>query len=199
MGRGSSNAGKKTPFTTFDTDSDAYKYFMSPEGGFTKWKDGMTGGEKKSVEGYTGIDYKQINARLREGDDLGSYKKQVDEIDSAISKFNLKKNIKVYRGTGMHVAQMMFGTTNPKEIEAKFKGGTIKDKGYMSSSTNKNKTFNGGFRLHITVKKGKGKGAYIAPISNFEGESEFLIKRGANLKITGARNKGSDLIVYAEM
>ena len=196
MGRGSS----KTGALDLGDNMGAINFFNSPPppgGASGEWDRNITEDERMSIIGYTGSDFEYINAALR-GGDMDSYiEHQVDEIDSGISKFNLKQDIKVYRGVDSLVVKQALGTTDPDEINANFKGGVFKDNGFMSTSTNKQKTFSGA-QFEISVKRGRGKGAFVAPISSFKSESEFLLKRGTELKITGASYKGGRLHIQCE-
>ena len=134
---------------------------------------------------YTGDRYIEINGRLRDGN-MNGVENEVQQLDSAISKFELKNDIEVHRGISSTALSQWFGTDDVDEINSKFKGGTIQDKGFVSTSTSPDKAFFEKVKLRITVKKGKGKGAYIAPISNYKRESEFLLKRNSTFKIKGA-------------
>lgn len=76
-------------------------------------------------------------------------------------------------------------------------GGTINVKTYVSTSIDSGYALP--FRYNIYVKKGKGKGAYIAGISNIPQEYEFLIKRGSNFKVQGVKKEGDNVLVDLEL
>ena len=191
MGRGSSGAGKSGG-KILATNGDAIDYFTSPPppgGSFGDWEKKLTALEKNTTVNYTGSAYEGINRRLREGAALGGYKMDVEGIDDAIAKFELKDDIKVYRGTSSSALKSLFGDRHitAEDINKKFKGAVVRDKAYLSTATNPGASFGGWVRFEITVRKGKGKGAFLAPISKHKSESEFLLKRNAGLKIKGAR------------
>lgn len=161
------------------------------------WKYDMTGKERDTLTDYTETFFSRVNYDLR-WDNTEDFEKQISELDSAISKFNLTSDIVTYRG----VSKSAFGGGVP-EI-----GSIISDKAYLSTSIDKSvveKNFNKGYILKINVPKGKGRGAYVDSISYHKGEREFLMKRGSKLKITGTASgdkegfHGGQTVVYADL
>ncbi len=154
------------------------------------WQNSLSNTEKKGIKEYTDYRSYNINADLRNGKyNTSKWKKQIDEMDKAISKFDLSSDIKVYRGTNI----MEFGKTfnDFSDIKA-LEGKNIELPSYTSTSTNykvADKEFDGEILMQIEVKKGRGKGAYvdylsyINPDNEEDRESEFLLKRNSQLKI----------------
>lgn len=140
------------------------------------WRDNMTQKELKTTRMYTGSAYYKWNDSLRNNNGEG-YEKYTKELDSAISKFDLKNDIIVYRGTGSYA----FPGGTP-EI-----GSIISDKAFLSTSVSKDvaRDFDSGIILKIQVPSGRGRGAYVKSVSQHKGENEFLMARNTNLKITG--------------
>ena len=193
MGRGSSGAGKGGG-KVMNTNKDAIDYFTSPPppgGSYGDWSDKLTAAEDNWIYEYTGVSYRTINERLRNGHTNG-IEQAVACMDDGIAKFELKDDIKVYRGVSSSALKDLFGNRyiSADEINKNFKGATVRDKAYLSTATNPGASFGGRVRFEITVRKGKGKGAFVAPMSKHKSESEFLLKRSTPLKIKGARRTG---------
>ena len=164
-----------------------------------KWRNDITREEDNSVFEYTGDAYIGINEGLRTGEGFSEdyYEFMVNDIDSAIGKFNLKQNIVVYRG----VSKAAFGGAGPEV------GAILQDKGFMSTTVKKSvaASFDKGYILKINVPKGKGRGAYVRSISQFSNEHEFLMKRSSKLKITRVGSgesegfHGGQTVIYADL
>lgn len=200
-GRGSSSGiTAASPPREFNNYHDAYDFFGVSEasGMFPDWKTGITTDQLDSVVEYTGSYYKHLNDVLRSGkpskfkatrakDDA-----HIQNIDNAISAFTLTENLRVFRGAG---TKLINGYSTVAEINANLKGATVQDNGYMSTSAVKGSNFSGQIVYEINVPKGKGRGAFIAPVSKFHHENEFLLARGTKFKVEGARMDGTQVVV----
>jgi len=69
----------------------------------------------------------------------------------------------------------------------------------MSTSASSGAQFSGSYKFIITVPAGVGRGAYIAPLSHYQSENEFLLQRGSSFKITKAVQSGSTTEVYLRL
>ena len=175
----------------FEHYQDAYSFFgvgdtFSPEAMFPNWQSDINSDERAAVIDYTGSEYQKINSCLRSnGYDTASkfLKTKIDRIDADIEKFVLSKTLTVLRGSSEH---LVGGYTTAAEINANLKGAIVRDKAFMSTSAVSGDQFPGKILYQITVPKGKGRGAFVAPISNFKTENEFLLKRGTQFKVLGA-------------
>ena len=158
-----------------------------------KWTTDMSKSELNAAELYTGSAYYQWNESLRTKDGKG-WEVYTDNLDNALSKFNLKENIVTYRGLGYGAMQDIFGSDSPdmKTIYG-MKGAIISDKAFLSTSIDKNvaRNFGGNYMFKINIPKGKGRGAYVDSISKHSGEREFLMPRNTQLKITGGYRDSS--------
>ena len=96
-------------------------------------------------------------------------------IESAINKFDLKDNIIVYRRADISLLNYF-----EKILQS---GGIFQDDGFTSCTTLKIGSTDTDIEIVITVPKGKGYGAYIAPMSDFPEECEFLLNRGTLFKV----------------
>lgn len=137
--------------------------------------------EKDAIENYTTLS-NEINPYLR-----GQTTKQRDDVDedvaaldSAISRFELPYDLRVYRAS------------DDSLIKGKKIGDIVEDKAFVSTSPYKGpvedfrKKWGGGSKLTyiINVPKGKGRGAYL-PYYSHQGfsEDEFLLGRNNKFKI----------------
>lgn len=156
-----------------------------------------------SLYNYTGSFYKAANSYLRKTkkSDYAGYsptdlKARIKEIDTALSKFDLKNNIMVYRGSTNH----LIGGAKTVDDVKKIVGSVVRDKGFMSTSTRKSSAFSDDVHYEIKVPKGKDRGAYVGGVSHFGHEKEFLLNRGTQFKVLGAREgKYGKLIVQLEV
>lgn len=172
------------PAKSFTDVADAKAYFGDA------WTTSLTPNEKDAVTAYTGSWYAGLNKRLRAEKDLldDSEAARVKALDSAIAKSELKEAIAVRRFSGPE----LFGKSYDEDISfselESLVGATITDKGYTSTTVlPKEDSSFGDIAMHITVPPGKGRGAYVAPISKYKDEQEFLLARGSNFKVTGIK------------
>lgn len=187
---------KAEEYKTFQTGDEANKALQRD---VDKWESKITSEESESVRFYTGEFYADINQYYRKTSgyeyvDADLVKEESKAIDSVIKKFDLSKNIKVYRGCDL-------GALGVMDVSDLTVGNVYVDKGYMSTSVVKDvaKEF-GDVLLEINVPKGKGTGAYINSRSRFmDEEYEFLIKRGAKCKIVEIDKSGDKPIVRMEI
>lgn len=188
-GRGSSSkkAKKNERFEDFfrseDYDAENSFFGVFNKGDNDKWYDSLSKFEKSNIISYTGSKYTDINKYLRDPDGFAgsdSYKKelkrQAGDIQAAITKTPLKKNIVVHRYDN--------GGFLGKNVSDVIIGQTITSKQFISTSTRR-KTGFGHIGYDIRIKKGSKAGQYIAGMSYYSTEKEFLIKHGAKFKVTG--------------
>ena len=168
-----------------------------------EWNKSLTGQQKNSISNYSSHFHENINFVLRGGKDDGDWTDHVNSIADAISKYELKEDVKVFRAVNY---KTVFGDIPPETLI----GRVEKDKGFMSSSFDINKmgdiTKNfphvqkSPVILEIDVPKGIGRGAYIFDHSTTPEEQEFLIQRGSKYKIYGMdKTKNGILILKAEL
>lgn len=186
MGRGASKAGGKGGGSLknpkdFKSQQEAEEYFEK-----TGFIDSLSQDERKGIVTYTGAAFETINDSLRGKRKMADdTQKVIDQIDAGIAKSILKEPVTVYR----NVHGMAFGLNGKPPTEAALKeliGGEFVEKGYTSTSAGKN-VFGSSDKvlLKINVPSGIGFGGYVAPISQFHSESEFLIKRNTTYRIKG--------------
>lgn len=96
-------------------------------------------------------------------------------LESAINKFDLEDNIIIYRR-----AEIALLNYFEKIFQA---GGIFQDDGFTSCTALKIGSTENEIEIVVLVPKGKGYGAYIAPLSAFPEECEFVLNHGTIFKI----------------
>lgn len=167
---------------------------------YGKWSNEITTLEGRSIENYTGPDYSAVNGLLRHEMTENQVKlwndtcnmdiqDMIDNITSAVSKFDLEQNIMVYRTCEKDVLENL-----KTEV-----GSIFHDDGFGSTSVTWSKKAGGNIRMEIEVPKGKGVGAWVNPLNGYEGtdrdEYEFLLNRGTDYKVLGVEESDGDTIV----
>lgn len=178
--------------SSYGEDADAY--FRS-NSNYEDWVSGsvMEDKEYDAVKDYTGSMYKKINdvargtnnTKLTEAD-KPYYLEKLKNAEAGLNKSELNKNIVVWRGT----SSIMFGQKDMSYEQIKaFEGGMIRDKGLMSTSPHRNDCwaddshYGTNVFLKMSIPKGKGRGAWVDPISMHKGEKEFLVNTNSCFKI----------------
>ena len=164
---------------------------------FGSWYDGLSGEETTSIAEYSGDAYSGINGLLRghmtekmvkAWDDVSSMgiREMIDHIDDSISRFELKKGIKVYRTCEKDVFENLSTQVGSKFV----------DDGFVSTTVLNKKVASGNVFMEIDVPPGTGRGAWINPLSGSADEEwEFLLQRGSVFEITDVSDVGDDIVV----
>lgn len=195
------NKNSQVEYTNFKTGVEVNDFFyydnkekgvlLKKKSTYGKWYSGLSKDEYNCISDYTGAGYGDVNDFLRKRNSWDTINKDKvmymsKHLDSAISKFHLKDNIVVQRGVMDDALDEIIGKYNITE-NSEFIGKIYHDEGYMSTSalfgnrvaTSKPVVF------EINVPAGTGNGAYVNKLSGFKDvEYEFLLKRGADYKIT---------------
>lgn len=170
--------------------------YYRTETAYGKWDQETTSQETVAIMNYCGPDYSGINGLLRHEmtenqvklwDNTGTSKiaDMITNMDSAISKFELPEDIKVFRTCENDVLE---------KLEAKI-GSTFHDDGFVSTSVVREKQASGNIFMEISVPKGKGVGAWVSPISGKPEEYEFLLNRGTDFTVTDISRDGVDTVI----
>jgi hypothetical protein len=161
------------------------------------WEAGLTSDESVSIANYSGDAYSGINGLLRkqmtekmvdawDATERMGIRGMIENIDSAISKFELKAPIRVYRTCERDVLDAL--RAEP--------GATFRDNAFVSTSALSKKVASGNVVMEINVPPGKGHGAWINPLSGaMDEEYEFLLPRGSEFMITGVEQRGADTVL----
>lgn len=196
-----------------DLSSKSYKdtkEWFKANSNYTKWEEQMEEDEYYDTLGkYSGEYYSPINHYLRKGEFTASryYEKDdmiedIQEMDKAISAFELKQPITVYRKSD----SSMFGKNDMSYEQIKaLEGKVFSDKAYVSASTKSGElpgeqTVTGNMYYHIDVPAGRGNGAYVAYFSENHSEREFILKRGSKYQVTKVVKDADGItVVYMRM
>ena len=194
--------GRGGSFVSHSNRSDSYKFFGVGNAGssYEMWHRSIDEDEEYEVTRYTGNWYGMVNSVLRsrdfyddlEPDEQMEVDDSIAALDSAISKFDLKKNLTVFRGSS---STLVGGYDTAEEINSNLKGAIVQDRAYMSTTANKRDMLVDDITYEIKVPKGKGRGAFVAPISKAKSEDEFLLKRGTKFKVLGATKRDWQVVV----
>lgn len=155
---------------------------------------GLSEDTMKGIYAYTGSDYADVNRGLRSGS-LGGKKgvlgflkseshleKIVSSLDEAMKKSVVKESFVTYRGMYLQDEALK------QYLHAK-PGDTIRDNGFISTSTNPEKSFSGNIQLEITVPKGTRGAVSVNEISRYKDEEEVVLNRGGGFKIISVEDK----------
>lgn len=186
--------------TTDASKSSAFFGVNQTNGMFPDWRNNLLPDQLSAVRFYTGSAYEDINDALRiSGLHNASSRMQetIANITDAIDKFKLKKSLTVYRGAS---GAIFGGDKTVDEINAMARAGArLTDKGFMSTSASEGAQFGGDYRFVITVPAGTGRGAYVAPVSHYGSENEFLLQRNSTFKIVKAVQSGYHIDVHLRL
>lgn len=144
---------------------------------YGNWRNKLTDALKQSVKCYTEMAFRNINKYLRNkkaGDK--ELEGRIDEIEKAINLFELKDDMVVHRRISNSLIDQFINAPD----------GIYQDNGFCSTTLVRGsfkKRITNEIDLRIKVPKGKGVGAWIAPISKYPKESEFLLQRGSRFRI----------------
>lgn len=198
--------------------------FFKKQKSYQKWYNELTEEEKNAIYTYTGSDYHNFNNIKRFGIDkafklseefwLEEYgeadldlalkrvreaKTKIPFLEKALSDFAPEKSFKAYRGTGsVSALGEDLGYMN-LEVGQKL---TL-DKSFASFSLDKNyaREFaidgeGADILFEVTVRKGQKTGAYIAELSDFNPEKEYLMKPNLKYNVVSKKETEDGLLVY---
>ena len=155
--------------------------------------------ERDAIVSYTGNGYFDMNKYLRTGNEVynknGNTSKKIKSMTDALEKSSLKEDIVVHRGIGGSLPAMLGvdnNTLKNKEFQQSLRGTVITEKGFFSSGGSMKDSW-AGTKIHAKVPKGS-KGMYVDPISEFQGEHEFILQRNSSFKIIDYVTKGNGTI-----
>ena len=191
--------GEKPPRSLRRENREEYDRLLEEyrQSSFGSWYNGLSGEETTSIGEYSGDGYSGINGLLRghmtekmvkAWDDVSSMgiREMVDHIDDSISRFELKKGIKVYRTCEKDVFESLSTQVGSKFV----------DDGFVSTTVLNKKVASGNVFMEIDVPPGTGRGAWINPLSGSADEEwEFLLQRGSVFEITDVSDVGDDVVV----
>lgn len=175
-----SGVGATAKIRTFDSPQKIKNW---GEKHYSRWEKGLDEDEKAAIGDYTSSDYRDLNRALRSGGDLNAHQQSIaDQMDNALERAVVPERVMAYRSAGT-------GSAFPGDPED-WVGRTFQDSGFVSTSLDEKvaENWSGSYKMEIDVPKGSS-GAYVENISWLQGESELLLPRGSQFKITGVRTE----------
>lgn len=192
-------------FDTGDAANDFFYYDGDERGLLAKkrskhaqWQKSLTEDEDYAIGDYTGGGYWDINSYLRKTGDWENInaefvKQQIKGLDSAISRYELKDNIRVQRGVMNDVIDKLVEDNDVHESLSELIGKKFHESAYSSTTVVQN---NGVATakptiLDIEIPAGTGRGAYVNQLAGQfqDTEYEFLLKRGSTFTIKEIREE----------
>ena len=163
---------------------------------YGQWRKAIENTEKNAVVKYTSNYYTEMNGWLRglkadtafTPEELSRLRKYIVDCETALEKSVLPDDILVHRKAGFEMLQLYKDAPN----------GIFLDEGFTSTSPVKN-SFPGDIDIEIIVPAGRGVGMWVAPISAYKNENEFLINRGAKFKVLEINENGNRPLVKLEV
>ncbi|AVH47456.1 capsid protein [Staphylococcus haemolyticus] len=157
----------------------------------TVWDKQLSQNEKQSINAYTTNVGKLINLALLNDDDiLPEIQEHIDNIQSAIDKFDLQNDLLAFRGLSKLEFDMIDVGEQITKSFLQFKSTTLsndvaKEFSSMSAIDSGQDPFdNRRYGLIVNVPKG-ANGAYIKHLSDAPNENEFLLNKGVSYKVIG--------------
>ena len=189
-------------YRTFENGDEVNDFFYydgeerGKSNGYKQWQKSLTQYEKEAVENYADRGFYNLNRYLRKENTTLSNANRLDfmakNIDSAISKFELKDNIRVQRGVTNDVVEDLLSKYSDSGDLSDLIGKKYVDKAYSSTTAlygnnvaNEKTTV-----FDIDIPAGVGRGAYINQLSKYrDTEFEFIIRRDARFTIKEAKKE----------
>ena len=173
---------------------------------FDSWIDELSYEEKYAVRKYTSSAYKSMNKYLRGEQSFTEYLDEVNGVKEALknaSKYN-DRDIVVRRGSGYNSLKGLLGKKSSIDREyveknkEKLIGSVCREDGFLSTSPDPSGGFNREIEYIIKVPQGS-QGAYIASISEFRSEKEYLLNAGSTFVVKDIDTEYSTIKVYLEL
>lgn len=151
--------------------------------------------QAQALADYTAGGYVGVNDGLRDDDIDEKIQEQIELIDSAIQNTpNLPSDTKLYRGLTSEAYNDAF---NNGDLVV---GDVIIEDGFMSTSIGQETPWlftskkNNGVFYEILAPKGT-TGIYVEPVTTQEGELEWLLPKGTNLKIVSIDTSNPNTVI----
>ena len=190
VGTGASSAGS---FSSGSSSGDSSSSVMSAG---ADWANSLSDTEKEAVNAYTNTAYSNINQNLRgisNSWDPGNLDR-AKALHSALGRSSLPCDCTVYRGASSAVLGNYKNLSNEE-----LKGKILKDNGFMSTSLDRDRAFEGDILLEIDVPKGS-KGAYVGNVGHYGHiESEVLFDCNSMMVINDVQNINGKRVIKASM
>lgn len=199
--------------------------FFRLQGSYKKWYNELTDDERSVIYSYTTENYHDFNNIKRYGldealkirekfwfanggdaedlpfalDIVKDTEANIPILEKAISKFAPEKSFKAYRGSGSVSAL----GKDLGYLDFEVGQSIVLDKAFTSFSLDKNyakelaiKGEGADVLFEVTVRKGQKTGAYIAELSDYNSEKEYLMKPNLKYRIISKKENDDGMIIY---
>ena len=200
--------------------------FFRLQGSYKRWYNELTDDERSVIYSYTTENYHDFNNIKRYGldealkirekfwfanggdaedlpfalDIVKDTEANIPILEKAISKFAPEKSFKAYRGSGSVSAL----GKDLGYLDFEVGQSIILDKAFTSFSLDKNyakelaiKGEGADVLFEVTVRKGQKTGAYIAELSDYNTEKEYLMKPNLKYRIISKKENDDGMIIYS--
>jgi SPP1 gp7 family putative phage head morphogenesis protein len=205
-------------------DSDDIDAFFNKQKSYQKWYNGLKEEEKHAIYSYTTSDYHNFNNIKRFGldkalelekefwldehgkagleyalEEVRKTKNKIPILEKALSDFAPEKTFKAYRGTGSvsalgeDLGYMDLKVGQKLSLDKSFTSFTLNE-GYAREFARDGDGAN--ILFEVTVKKGQKTGAYIAELSDYNPEKEYLMKPNLKYNVISKTETEDGLLVY---
>ena len=204
---------KKPKYISYKNEDDLLKSRTTKKGkDFIK---SLGNREYSALEYYTGDGYMSINEQLRKGIDFDE-EDTIKLISDSLKKYKSADNIIVHRGASKKAVKDLFDSNleldrafrkyrnddniSQDELNKKFVGNVIVDKGFMSTTAYEGAEFKKDVTLHINIPKDSNYGGYINELSKYKNrEYEYLLDSNLALEIKEAKIENNKLNLYVDI
>ena len=198
--------------------------FFKKQKSYQKWYNGLTEEEKHAIYSYTTSDYHDFNNIKRFGldkalelkkefwldehgeagleyalEEVRKTENKIPILEKALSDFAPEKTFKAYRGTGSvsalgeDLGYMDLKVGQKLSLDKSFTSFSL-DEGYAREFAIEGDGAN--ILFEVTVKKGQKTGAYIAELSDYNPEKEYLMKPNLKYNVISKTETEDGLLVY---
>lgn len=199
--------------------------FFRLQGSYKKWYNELTDDERSVIYSYTTENYHDFNNIKRYGldealkirekfwfanggdaedlpfalDIVKDTEANIPILEKAISKFAPEKSFKAYRGSGSvsalgkDLGYLDFEVGQSIILDKAFTSFTL-DKNYAKELAIKGEGAD--ILFEVTVNKGQKTGAYIAELSDYNSEKEYLMKPNLKYHIISKKENDDGMIIY---
>ena len=183
-------------FKRFNNAKDAAEYFGMKAGEratpFGHWESNLTDEERTAIRKYTSSYYTPMNEWLRKqrpsksfsANELKTLKETIKACETGLAKGILRDDVLFHRQVRLDML----------EVYSKARHGIFIDEGFVSTTPVKG-SFTGTVDVEIKILAGTEIGAWIAPLSRYVEEYEFLLNRGSKFLIESIDTSGKRPLV----
>ncbi len=195
--------GEPQEFINGEQDAANNFFGYGNDGTYDDWEERLKLPERTSLADYTGNsrvrgNFRELNEPMRNEQPMEKdLQDRVKHINNAMNKYELGDDLIVYRGCS---GDLFGGLYDADEIRKNYLGRVVRDRGFVSTSAVKGKQFTKkSIQLKIRIPHGRGRGAFISPLSHYPKEHEFLLKNNSSFRVTNVYSEPAKHYTWVEM